>query len=332
MDAHEEPIRVGVVGVGRGRSFMRQAAQTGFTVTAICDTREEELRRVGDELGVTTHTDYDALLNDHVDAVILANYFHEHAPLAIQALRAGKHVMSECTAAKTLAEALSALCRAVEESGKILHACRELSVYGVQPGDAPTLRCRRNWPGPVYAEGEYNHPMAVDDALRISSGLRHWRNNLLGNLLLYTRVSPADGDHGYNAGRGQCAGHSKARRDPVEERGAARYGCGHPLPYGQRCRLSSLWHQRAWAQHLVPAARHTWSDGIRSRAWLLGNGIRARAARRVGSAHRRRFGTCLQAPISRVGAPGERGTITAGEISSPTIISARQFGVARNRI
>jgi predicted dehydrogenase len=30
----------------------------------------------------------------------------------------------------------------------------------------------------LYAEGEYNHPMALEDSLRISPGLNHWRNNL----------------------------------------------------------------------------------------------------------------------------------------------------------
>jgi predicted dehydrogenase len=53
-----------------------------------------------------------------MDAVVLANYFHEHAPFAIKALAAGKHVMSETSCNATLAEGV-ALCRAVEKSGKI---------------------------------------------------------------------------------------------------------------------------------------------------------------------------------------------------------------------
>ena len=95
-------IRVGVAGVGRGRSFMRSAKATGMTLVAICDTWEERLKEVGQDLGVTTYTDYDAFLDHDLDAVVLANYFHEHAPFAVKALTAGKHVMSECAACHTL--------------------------------------------------------------------------------------------------------------------------------------------------------------------------------------------------------------------------------------
>ena len=53
-----------------------------------------------------------------MDAVVLANYFHQHAPFAIKALKADKHVMSETAACHTLGEGV-ALARAVEKSGKI---------------------------------------------------------------------------------------------------------------------------------------------------------------------------------------------------------------------
>ena len=113
-----KPIRVGVVGVGRGRSFMRAAAPTGMELVAICDTWEERLEPEGKELGVSTYADYHAFLEHDMDAVVLANYFHEHAPFAIEALNAGKHVMSETAACHTLGEGV-ALARAVERSGKI---------------------------------------------------------------------------------------------------------------------------------------------------------------------------------------------------------------------
>ena len=85
-------------------------------LTAICDIWEERLETVGRAHGVATFTDYDAFLDSGLDAVILANYFHEHAPLAVKALEAGKHVLSETAANGTLADGV-ALCRAVERSG-----------------------------------------------------------------------------------------------------------------------------------------------------------------------------------------------------------------------
>ena len=110
-------IRVGVVGVGRGMS-MGAANGTGLKVVALCDRWEERLADAGERLRVSTYTDYDRFLEHDFDAVILANYFHQHAPFAIKALAAGKHVMSETAACSTLGEGV-ALARAVEKSGLI---------------------------------------------------------------------------------------------------------------------------------------------------------------------------------------------------------------------
>lgn len=169
-------LRVGVVGVGRGQSFMQSAAgeATGMKLVAICDRWAERLAQVGKQYGVATYEDYDDFLAHDLDAVILANYFHEHAPFAIKALRAGKHVMSECVSNATLAEGV-ALCRAVEETGRIYMLAENY------PYTAFNMELRRLYQageiGEVtYAEGEYNHPMPQRDWLSISPGRRHWRN------------------------------------------------------------------------------------------------------------------------------------------------------------
>src|SRR5437763_769912 len=113
------PIRVGVIGVGRGQSFAAAATEAvGMKLVALCDTWEERLNEVGKRYGVATYTDYDKFLEHDMDAVVLANFFHQHAPFAIKALQAGKHVMSETAANATLAEGV-ALCRAVEKSDRI---------------------------------------------------------------------------------------------------------------------------------------------------------------------------------------------------------------------
>ena len=87
----EKPIRVGIIGVGRGQNFADGATDlVGMKLVALCDTWEERLNEVGKQYGVATYTDYDRFLEHEMDAVILANYFNEHAPFAIKALRAGK--------------------------------------------------------------------------------------------------------------------------------------------------------------------------------------------------------------------------------------------------
>ncbi len=168
-------IRVGVVGVGRGCSFASGANEiVGMKLVALCDTWEARLREAGKRYNVTVYTDYDKFLEHEMDAVILANYFHQHAPFAIKALEAGFHVMSETSSNATLAEGV-ALCRAVEKSGKIYMLAENY------PYTAFHLEMRRLYRtgeiGEVtYAEGEYNHPMSPEGRLSISQGMNHWRN------------------------------------------------------------------------------------------------------------------------------------------------------------
>lgn len=169
-----QPIRVGVVGVSRGQSFMRSAVDTGMSLVAVCDTWAERLAVVGRELGVAIYTDYNAFLDHDLDAVVLANYFHEHAPLAVRALEAGKHVMSECAACHTLAEGV-ALARAVEKSGRI-YMLAENYPYMVYNQEMRRLY-REGVVGDFkYGEGEYVHPDPAEVKLGRSCGTNHWRN------------------------------------------------------------------------------------------------------------------------------------------------------------
>ena len=192
-------IRVGVIGVGRGQSFAQGANDlVGMKLVALCDRWESRLGEVGTRLGVPTYTDYGKFLEHDMDAVVLANYFNEHAPFAIKALEAGKHVMSECTCNATIAEGV-ALCRAVEKSGRVYMLAENY------PYTAFNMEMRRLYStgeiGDVtYAEGEYNHPMAPRDRMAISPGLLHWRNwipstyyctHALAPLVFITATMPA---------------------------------------------------------------------------------------------------------------------------------------------
>ncbi len=168
-------IRVGVVGVGRGQAFAKGAGPNlGMELVALCDSWEERLNVLGKQLKVAAYTDYDKFLAHDMDAVILANYFHEHAPFAIKALCAGKHVMSETAACFTLAEGV-ALVEAVEKSGKVYMFAENY------PYSACNQEMRRLYrEGLVgdfqYGEGEYVHPMDSHYYDSISIGLNHWRN------------------------------------------------------------------------------------------------------------------------------------------------------------
>jgi predicted dehydrogenase len=169
-----KPIRVGVVGVRRGETFLNMAPQVGMELVAICDTWEDRLNKTGERLGVATYTDFDAFLEHEMDAVVLANYFHEHAPYAVQALDAGMHVMSETAAVHTLAEGVE-LARAVERTGGIYMFAENYPYFAYnqemrsrfQTGEIGEFR---------YGEGEYIHPGTRHFGADISPGTNHWRN------------------------------------------------------------------------------------------------------------------------------------------------------------
>jgi len=168
-------IRVGVIGVGRGQSFAQGVSEfVGMKLVALCDQWKERLKQVGKQFGVATYADYDKFLEHDMDAVVLANYFHEHAPFAIKALRAGKHVMSETASNATMAEGV-ALCREVEKSKKIYMFAENY------PFTTVNMEMRRVYrTGEIgrvtYAEGEYNHPGDIRFMNSLAPGIRHWRN------------------------------------------------------------------------------------------------------------------------------------------------------------
>jgi len=173
--SNSEIIRVGVVGVGRGQSFAQGADESiGMKLVALCDTWEERLKQVGEQYDVETYSDYEEFLKHDMDAVILANYFHQHAPFAVKALQTGKHVMSETMVAKTMAECI-ALCEAVEHMGLIYMFAEN---YPFSAANQEMRRLYREGEiGQVrYAEGEYNHAGEENWRLSISPGLNHWRN------------------------------------------------------------------------------------------------------------------------------------------------------------
>jgi len=177
----ENPIRLGVVGTGRGKTFMNPSEVTGFKLAAICDRNREKAelcKKKFDKDGtVQVFTDYDEMINSGcIDAVVLANYFNEHAPFAIKALKAGVHVISECAAINTLAEGVE-LCRTVEETGKIYMIAENY------PFTKPRLEMKRLYEsgeiGQIqFGKGEYIHGMTADETYNIAPGELHWRNQI----------------------------------------------------------------------------------------------------------------------------------------------------------
>lgn len=166
-------IKIGIIGVGRGMSFVKTALTCDMQLVALCDRWETKLQPFREKLGVTTYSDYDAFLEHEMDAVVLANNFHQHAPFAVKALEAGFHVLSETAACGTLAEGV-ALARAVEKSGKIYmfgenyqySAINQEMKYLYDEGFVGKFR---------YGEGEYVHPGNAWTGIWRVPYFDHWR-------------------------------------------------------------------------------------------------------------------------------------------------------------
>ena len=92
-------INVGVIGYGYwGPNLVRNfMAAPGSAVTSVCDLREARLSSLGKLYpGVNTCSDATALIKDpQIDAVVIATPVSSHFDLALEALRAGKHVLVE---------------------------------------------------------------------------------------------------------------------------------------------------------------------------------------------------------------------------------------------
>jgi predicted dehydrogenase len=154
-------------------SYAKCAAQAGITLTALCDNSVDRLKAADVGESVAKYDDYDEFLTHDMDAVILANYFHEHQPFAVKALRAGKHVMSETSCHFTIAEGVE-LCEVVEDTG-LIYMLAENYPYMVFNQELHRLYQSGELGRVAYAEGEYNHPMSEEDLKRYIPSDDHWR-------------------------------------------------------------------------------------------------------------------------------------------------------------
>ncbi len=108
MRARAGEIRVGVVGVGYWGSRHVRVLRSTTGVSAVIGV-DQRLAEIGDgrregEPGITAYADIEEAL-PHVDAVVIATPPASHAPLAMRAIAAGKHVLVEKPMATTTAAA-----------------------------------------------------------------------------------------------------------------------------------------------------------------------------------------------------------------------------------
>jgi len=175
-------LKIGVFGAYRGMTMIKVLAKhPDASLVAVCDKYQPALDKVkalADENGieVALYPSFEDFFKHDMDAVVLANYGHQHAPFAIRLLKSGRHVLSEVLPAETMAQYVE-LVEAVEESGKV-YAYAENYCYMWH-----TFEMRRRYElgeiGEVqYVEGEYIHDCASIWPNITYGDPNHWRNYL----------------------------------------------------------------------------------------------------------------------------------------------------------
>lgn len=106
-----ETLNIGLIGAGaiaRGMYVVaaRALAPDGVRLVAVADTVPEKADALAADIGaVAYHDHHDLLSHPGLSAVIVATTIGTHAPIANDALRAGKHVLLQKPMATSLAEA-----------------------------------------------------------------------------------------------------------------------------------------------------------------------------------------------------------------------------------
>jgi predicted dehydrogenase len=169
-------LKAGIVGLSRGHGLVNAlASHPDVEIAALCDVRSNILNELGDQHHVADKmrfTDYDEMVAADLDIITIATPIEYHAQQAIQAMEADKHVLSEQTAAYTVADC-ERLVETVKRTGKAYMMAENYTYFDyIQKWkkliDAGKL-------GKIhYAEGEYLHEI-TDLLVDPKTGERQWR-------------------------------------------------------------------------------------------------------------------------------------------------------------
>lgn len=118
-------LKIGIVGCGgiANNKHLPAIKKNGnYEIIAFCDLIIEKAEKAKKDFGTESakvFTDYKDVLREELDAVYVLTPNNAHAPVAIAALEAGKHVMCEKPMAKTYGEAVE-MVETAKRTGKIL--------------------------------------------------------------------------------------------------------------------------------------------------------------------------------------------------------------------
>ena len=161
-------IKIGIIGVGNIGNVHANAfrATSDAEVTAVCDVQAGRVKETADRLNISQRfTDYRELIKSDVDAVVVAVGNTLHRPVALAALKAGKHVLLEKPMAMNAREAQQIL-DAAKRARRVLQV-------GMHWRQNPTAKVIREY----IANGDFGgiyHIRAVMTRRRGIPGLGGW--------------------------------------------------------------------------------------------------------------------------------------------------------------
>jgi predicted dehydrogenase len=167
-----ERVTMGIIGAGiRGQEDMEAVLRAGGNVAMACDLYDGHLRRVQEIQPNTPVTkDYrEVLERKDIDAVLIATSDHWHAPIAIDAMKAGKDVYCEKPMTHSIPEALE-MVKVSKETGRVVQVgSQSLSMQSThkgkewvdsgQIGTIYNIQCEIYRPDPI---GAWKYPIPPD--------------------------------------------------------------------------------------------------------------------------------------------------------------------------
>lgn len=153
-------LRVGVIGLGWFGEIHCEAiiGIPNVELAALCTRTKSRLTELGKKFGVTkTFTDYRRMLADpDIDAVSIVTMWDQHTDIAVEALKAGKHVFLEKPITSTVPDARKIIAASKKANGilQIGHICRfnpryraaKEAIAAGRIGKIVSLASRRNIP------------------------------------------------------------------------------------------------------------------------------------------------------------------------------------------
>lgn len=195
-------LKIGVFGAGRGVNLSKNFMLLNCEIVAVCDYHKERLEASKKTVGndIPLYDNFNDFIEHEMDAVIVANDFHEHAPFVIECFKRNLHVFCECISNQTMAEGV-ALIREFEKSKSIFMLAENYPDM-IFNREMKRIVDSGNLGKVLYAEGEYNHPVSAYDKKFMKTYNyypEHWRNFLprsyyvthsLGPLMRITGATP----------------------------------------------------------------------------------------------------------------------------------------------